>query len=160
MKIIKNFLENQEFINLKNLMMGPNFDWYYNACVNSDGDGYFQFTHIFCDKGKPRPNLNLLNNIIYKLKIKEILRIKANLITKTEKIIEHGFHVDYASKNKKYRTAILYMNTNNGYTKFKDNKKILSEENKICIFPTQTKHSGSSCTDENVRIVINFNYII
>lgn len=160
MKIIRNVLEQKEFTNLKNLMMGPNFDWYYNPYVNTEGDGHFQFTHVFCDEGQARPNLRLLANIISKLKMKEIFRVKANLLVKTKKIIEHGFHVDHLIKNKKSRTAIFYINTNNGYTKFKNNKKINSEENKVCIFSTDTKHSGSSCTDENVRIVINFNYII
>ena len=160
MKIIKNFLEEKEFTDLKNLMMGPSFDWYYNPYVNTEEDNYFQFTHIFCDEGNPRPNLRLLNSLITKLKMKEIYRIKANLLTKTNTIIEHGFHVDHLIKNKKSKTAIFYINTCNGYTKFKNNKKIYSEENKVCFFPTNTPHSGSSCTDQDIRIVINCNYII
>ena len=36
--------------------------------------------------------------------------------------------------------------------------KIYSEENKYIEFNSKTKHSGSSCTDKKIRVVINFNY--
>ena len=37
-------------------------------------------------------------------------------------------------------------------------KKITSEENKLIKFNSQLEHTGTSCTDENRRVVINFNY--
>ena len=76
----------------------------------------------------------------------------------TQKIIEHGFHIDNPiSKTSKQKTAILYINTNNGYTKFKK-LKVNSEENKMIIFNSKEEHTGSSCTDQEFRVVINFNY--
>ena len=68
------------------------------------------------------------------------------------------FHCD-----RKYdcTTAILYMNTNNGYTLLgeKEKIKIKSEENTMLIFNSQIKHCAVSQTDTERRVVINFNYI-
>ena len=58
----------------------------------------------------------------------------------------------------KGKTGIFYINTCNGYTKFKNGEKIKSEKNKYVEFDSILEHTGSSCTDEKRRIVINFNY--
>ena len=57
----------------------------------------------------------------------------------------------------KSKTAIYYVNTNNGYTVFK-NKKIKSEANKMVIFNGNTQHKVKYQTDRDTRIVINFLY--
>ena len=56
-------------------------------------------------------------------------------------------------------TGIFYVNDNNGYTKFKNGEISTSEKNKFIEFNSTNSHTGSSCTDENIRIIINFNYI-
>ena len=90
-------------------------------------------------------------------------RIKANLLTKTPNIVENEFHVDVFDGELKVReqltTSIFYVNTNNGYTKFEDGTKIESVANRLISFPSNMKHTGTSCTDEKIRIVINFNYL-
>ena len=99
--------------------------------------------------------IDILKPVLKNIKHKEMKRVKCNLLTKTNKIIEHGFHTDQDNGI----TGILYLNKCNGYTKFKNGKKILSEENKYVEFDSKLKHTGSTCTDEMRRIVINFNYI-
>jgi hypothetical protein len=61
-------------------------------------------------------------------------------------------------KIKNSKTGIFYINTNNGYTKFKNKKLIKSEENKLIFFDSSKEHTGTTCTDELFRIVINFVY--
>ena len=69
-------------------------------------------------------------------------------------------HIDQAVKgHKNIKSAIYYVNSNNGYTKFKNGKKILSKQNKLIIFDNDQPHTGSTCTDERIRVVINFNYV-
>ena len=51
------------------------------------------------------------------------------------------------------------MNTNNGYTKFEDGTKVESVANRLVTFPASMMHTGTSCTDKKIRIVINFNYM-
>ena len=55
-------------------------------------------------------------------------------------------------------TSIFYVNTSNGYTHFEDGSRVNSVENRLVTFPTQTLHGGANCTDQDCRIVINFNY--
>ena len=93
-----------------------------------------------------------------------ILRIKANLLTRTPNIVKNTFHVDIDNLEnssetiKQWTTSIFYMNTNNGYTKFEDGTKVESVANRFISFPANLKHTGTSCTDEKTRVVINFNY--
>ena len=55
-------------------------------------------------------------------------------------------------------TGIFYVNTCNGYTRFKNNKIIKSKENTYIEFDSTLEHTGASCTDKKRRVVINFNY--
>ena len=48
---------------------------------------------------KHKPNSHYFDNLIPlfdQLKVKALIKVKANYLWKTEKIIEHGFHTDTA----------------------------------------------------------------
>jgi hypothetical protein len=96
--------------------------------------------------------------ILQRIQPASIIRIKANLLTKESTIVEHGLHTDIPDLKIPCKTAIFYINTNNGYTIFEDGTKINSLENRLVIFDSNIPHSGSSCTDAKVRCVINLNY--
>ena len=85
-----------------------------------------------------------------------ISEIRANLLFKTKKHMQSDFHLD---KTFFCKTAIFYINTNNGYTLLKDNTKIKVEENKLLIIDTKTYHAAVTATDTDRRVVINFNYL-
>ena len=70
--------------------------------------------------------------------------------------LEHDFEEDVASH---WTTAILYINTNNGYTEFENGEKVESVANRVVMFPSNTKHRGITQTDEQTRILINFNFL-
>jgi len=56
-------------------------------------------------------------------------------------------------------TAVYYLNDNNGYTLFeKNNKKVMSKENRIVIFDAQMRHTGTNTTNQKKRVVLNLNY--
>ena len=159
MNIYKNFLPKDIFKTLKDTMMGNSFPWYFNSYVNREGEkkDNFQFTFTFIRNGKEEcwgEWIDIMRPVLKHIKHKKMDRVKANLLTTTDKIIEHEFHVD----QKKGTTGILYLDNSNGYTKFKNGKIIKSEENKYVEFNSNLKHTGSSCTNEKRRVVINFNY--
>jgi hypothetical protein len=160
MKIIKNFLEEEHFNNLKNLLYSDNFPWYLAEGVVKPGDCQIQFIHNFYKNFTiTSSSFNFIDPILTKLNVVSLIRIKANFLYRTDKIIEHGYHTDInIDKKINSKTAVLYINTNNGYTKFKNNKIVTSEENKIVIFDTNILHTGSTCTDKDTRVVVNFNY--
>ena len=61
-------------------------------------------------------------------------------------------------KQKQWTTSIFYVNTNDGYTLFEDGTKVESVANRMLSFPANMRHTGTTCTDQQIRIVINFNY--
>jgi hypothetical protein len=157
MKIINNCLNKEELINLQNLMMSNMFPWFITKVIEDEKNNDYQFTHNFYKDYESRSTyFNLLNPLLNILNPASLIRIKANLLIKENKIIKHGFHVDTNLKNSK--TAIFYVNTNNGFTEFKNKKIVKSEENKLIVFDNNIEHTGTTCTDEFFRIVINFNY--
>ena len=164
MKIEDNFLKQEKFDKLQKLMGEPSlFPWFYNEIIVFEDDvDKFQFIHVFYDKYMPLSSCsNELDSIINIIQPLTIYRIKANLLTRTSNIIENQFHVDIGiseEKLKQLTTAIFYVNTNNGYTKFEDGTKVESVANRMVTFPSNLKHRGTSCTDEKTRVVINFNY--
>jgi hypothetical protein len=157
MNIYKKFLPKKTFKKIQSYLMSDYFPWYFNDCVNSVGDNFFQFTYIFLDErgiNCSEEIMNLIKPILLKIKYKKLIAVKANLLTKTDSIVEHGMHIDKLSG----KTSIFYINSCNGYTKFKNGKKFKSEENKLIEFNSKLKHTGSSCTDKNRRVVLNINY--
>ena len=157
MNTYNNFLDKQTFENIKTHLMSDYMPWYFNEYIITKEDNFFQFTFVFLDEqgiNCERKKMNLIEPILSNLKYSKLRAVKANLLTKTNEIIEHGFHTDQPEGT----TSILYINNCNGYTKFKNGEKITSEENKLIEFNSQLEHTGSSCTDENRRVVINFNY--
>jgi hypothetical protein len=163
-EIIDNFLEKEDFENIKNLIMGPNFPWYYRDGVvekENDKKNKFQFSHLFYTNNSPTSTLlNELSPILLKINAISLLHVKANLNPRLDILFEHGFHTDYTDPILNQRTAVFYLNTNNGYTLFEDGTKIESVENRLVSFKTSIPHTGSTCTDANRRVLINFNYII
>ena len=168
MKIEDNFLDQSVFGELQTLMMGDGFDWQYSPIIDSTEDinnkNKFQFVHIFYAGNVPfSPYFKEMIPILNIIKPISLWRIKANLLTKTSNHIENPFHVDMPGlseeKQKQWTTSIFYVNTNDGYTVFEDGTKIESVANRIVSFPEETKHRGTSCTDEKIRMVINFNFL-
>ena len=170
MKIEDNLLEQNVFDKLQTFMMSSDIAWFFNSFVTYDPVIYetkeekdFQFIHIFYNQDSPTsPFCEKLNPIFEKMKATSMWRIKANLRTRISKNIENEFHCDMGhiseEKQKQWTTSIFYINTNNGYTEFEDGTKVESVANRMITFPTNLKHRGTSCTDEKLRVVINFNY--
>ena len=162
MKVIDNFLSIPDFDKLTRFMLGRDFQWYLRPTIanNRQGIDQYQFVHTFFNIGHPHRNdwSPLLYPVLDKLKAKYIFRIKANLRPRTDNAVLSDYHVDMSLNQ---QTAILYLNTNNGYTKFQDNTfdDVHSVANRLVTFYGGLKHAGTSCTDENTRIVLNINYI-
>ena len=162
MKIIDNYLSKSDFEVTQQFFLGPNISWYYNEGIanNKQGLDQFQLVHPFFDISKPSQTdwSPFLQPLLTKLNAKYIFRIKANLRPRTSQGVLSDFHTDMKLNQ---QTAIFYLNTNNGYTKFKDNDlgKVDSVANRFLSFSGDLEHCGASSTDTNSRIVLNINYI-
>jgi hypothetical protein len=173
-KIEDNFLKQEDFDKLQKFMWGecvwgePKIPWFYGDIIDyPDDEDKFMFFHLFYHRDVPQsPCFAELNPLFEMIKPLSTFMIKANLLTRTPNIVENKFHVDMGDlvttpeKLNQWTTAIFYINTNNGYTKFEDGTKVESVANRLLTFPANMKHTGTSCTDEKTRVVINCNFYI
>ena len=156
-KKIDNFLSEEDFIPLSDMLNSFYFPWYFNDEICYEGDGLCQFTHTFFEELTRSPNSDfypLVECFLDKLEVKELIRIKANLNVKTEVPIQTGYHIDYPDAT----TAVFYLDTNNGGTELNKTTFVESVANRIVIFDSNTQHTGVTCTDQKKRIVLNINY--
>lgn len=154
--VIDNFLPTDEFNKIQNLMMGLHFPWHRFEGKNYYGDGNRQFVHeFFFNNMVSSPFYQDLFPLIKKVNPIAVAKVKANLLPKTETIKEFDYHTDCSQL---CITAIYYINTNNGYTKFEIGEKVESVANRFVMFPSFLKHAGTTCTDAHDRVVINLNY--
>ena len=165
--VYDNFLPDYYFKLLQSRLLGTYFPWFHNEFIRNENDPknkIYQFIHTLYDI---RPEYNgetdcyslvrdSLNLILQKLNVTKLYRIKANLRPRSFfNRSGGGYHTD--GYDCPY-TSIYYINTNNGYTKFKNGTKIKSVENRMVVFPSHLMHQGYTCSDKLKRVVINFNY--
>ena len=136
MKIVDNFLDQSDFKDIKQIITDPTFPWSLNHGVSFEHDGHVQFTHTIYKDNEFQSSWKLggLDILKDKLGIISLVRAKFNLLPKANHIIEHAEHIDIPNPPDNLKTAILYLNTNNGYTKFASGEKVDSIENRMIIF--------------------------
>ena len=160
-EIKDSFLDEEYFSKLKKEFTSSYFPWYLNHEVSLDNDGHIQMTHMLYRYNEITSDYyDLLKPLLSELKVFSLVRMKMNLLYRTDKLLEHGFHIDITDAPKNLKTSIFYFNSNNGYTKFENGEKVESIENRLVTFPSNLKHTGSTNTCNNpYRIVLNINYV-
>ena len=170
-KVIDNFIPEDEWNQIKAIVMLPHnaFPWAFapetiqEPLLKVDPlDGY-QFVHTLynIDRGGiDSQSYSLFDIVQQKLGVKRLDRIKLNLNPKTFFHRKSGFHTDQRNSDdpQHQKTAVFYLNTNDGYTEFEDGSKVDSRANRMVIFDSQIMHRGTTCTNQKTRVVINFNY--
>ena len=172
-EIIDNFLNKDDFEELRKFLMSPRSQWRFVDFIahkdgrDNDKDGYF--VHSFTDRDpetfKERflisPDYQkvskLMDCIKKKLNYSQILRVRSSLYPRREKQKPDPFHVDY---NFNHKVCIFYLNTNNGFTLFESGEKVNSIANRLLIFDGLEKHCSVVQTDTTARYIININLIL
>ena len=157
-----NFLSIDYLQLLNQIINQYDFFWAWNSILSLEDfvphEKYNrQLVHWFYPKKSPfKDYFEIFKIVADQLGAKEVIRMKLNCNYPTDKIIEHGFHIDTSEVSK---TSIFYLNTNDGYTKFEDSGEIVkSVENRMITFNSSKRHSGSTCTDQYNRLVLNINW--
>ena len=156
-EIIDNFLPEKDFSLIQEKLLSTDIQWYFSNYTCFNGDGRYQFTHSFYEKergGQTSSYFPIFETVVRMLGVKDLYRIKANLNPRTFFKTDTGYHYDYPNM----MTAVLYINNNNGGTKFKGGKFVRSVENRIVVFDSNLVHAGITCTDEHRRVMVNFNF--
>ena len=163
MEVIDNFLLEYQFRQISNVILSREFPWKFHDGIVNPNDGQCQFSHAFFDirYGGILSNYYSLFDIVrQKLRVSHLDRIKSNLNPKTVFHRKGGYHTDIQPDDSYQHTitAVLYLNTNNGWTQFKKGGKVKSVANRIVIFDSNLEHTGVTCTNEKRRVIVNFNY--
>ena len=156
-EIIDDFLPEEEFKTIQSFMMGGEFRWFYSKGRSTRDDGLFLMVHVFFQPkvGSNSEHLDIWNLFMNKVEAKNCTRIKANLSFKTPTIEPGPYHQDFPDM----KTAVFYINTNDGYTEFENGVRVSSVANRVCIFDSNLQHRGTTHTEGgHRRIVVNFNY--
>jgi|TARA_B110000858_G_C17547442_1_gene356421 hypothetical protein len=156
------FLDKEYFKKLQDLVFGLSFPWFVSPSVRGDKpDANYQMVHVVYGNHAILSDFyNELGPLFTDLDIFVALRIKLNLLKREEKIIEHGMHIDVPNAPDNALTSLLYMNTNNGYTKFETGEKVKSVENRLVTFQNDLMHTGSTNNCEAInRCVMNIDWI-
>ena len=154
-QIVPNFLEFYTFSELYNQFNSPNFPWFWTQSPGEPEQyiNLLYFDHQFSSAMNPNMNRCLMA-ATDKLGVISILRVKLNATPKGAP--EQEWHTDWqlSTPNK---TCVIYLNDNDGYTEFRDGKKISSVKNTAVIFDSNLEHRGVPSTDTR-RLVLNINY--
>jgi hypothetical protein len=160
-EVIDNYLPKDQHKILVDNMLGPDFAWYFNDYGPGDDqieDLYnYQFTHNFYSQlSWVSDKADLVYPFVDKIEPRALIRIKANLSPATPHKIVGRWHTDYPFECK---TAVYYLNDNDGHTEFASGEKVESVANRMVIFDSQDRHVGTTSTNVKARCVINFNYL-
>lgn len=150
--------------------LNKEFPWYYVDDITHDcgNNNVYGFYHGIFLEGKTLSNTyNLVMPILYQMcdknsiDIKQIIRVRVGLITRSGVEQYHTPHVDYFFEHK---TMLYYVNDSDGETFFFDDAKnitdkVLPEKGKCVLFDGKTLHASSSPIKHNRRIVINYNFV-
>lgn len=174
MKTYKNILPLRFFNRLKDIVHDKWTPWYFHnrtgeSEIHKEPSHNFMFTHLLA-KAEPideplqiqSDKYTIFEPIVYfideHVRVNKILRMKLNLYTNQNKIINHFPHRDYDEKDKEITTSIFNFTTCNGGTTI-NNKFYKSQENELHIFNSECLHYGRVQDDTQTRIVLNINWI-
>jgi len=162
--LYENFLSEVDFKALEDTITSESFLWQWRegAVDGNDGSGDIYFSSaLFGQYGPLNHHFEACIPVLNRLNCDHILRIKANLDLKTDKVLEStGFHTDVEVHTKGIYTMLLYINDCNGATLFeKDNAPVKSKRNRAIIFPSSHRHAGCKQTDTPTRFVLNLNFM-
>jgi|TARA_B100000035_G_C20921596_1_gene518742 hypothetical protein len=171
MEIIDNVLSEEDYERLWTTMIGDDFAWFFavtkvrhyvgdnlkNQLPNDHPHNCQLCHHFHAQDTIASKHWDLTKGIRNRLEASAYLRVKANMTMATHVPLETKMHIDFGDVTG-YKTAIYYVNSNDGYTKFETGEIVESVGNRLVIFDGRIKHCGSTHTNQKYRIVINFNY--
>ncbi len=161
-EVTDNFLPDYQFKIIEDILLGNSFAWYFNS-RSIKANSFPQYTHTFYDNRSPWNGIGsewypIIEPLLLKLKVQKLYRVKANLNPKTFFHRNTGWHTDVPD-DIPIKTSVYYLDTNNGFTKFKKGSKIKSVSNRMVIFDSNLQHAGFTTTNKQRRVVLNFNYV-
>lgn len=167
MRIIDNYLAPDAFRALSTAIMSPLFPWEKSQILKEPPAHFppecnLQYVHGFYLQNAKRVyrsrQLGLIQPLLADINPRRLIKAKVNLTHRQTAQVAYAFHQD--TQQPGATTAVLYLNTNNGYTLFEDGRKADSVANRMVFFDAALAHSGVHCTDTDKRLVLNLNMLL
>ena len=164
-KVIDDLLGKQDFQHIRDTLLNNSaFPWRFNdhkVQKDASDDIYdMQFVHMFYKDFMPKSEyFDILKPFLLLQRPNALIRVKANLTPPTPEIYQYGMHTDVPTNGLPVKTAVYYVNDNDGATVFENGEKVGSVANRFVVFDADMLHAGTSCTNAKCRCVINFNFI-
>ena len=145
-KVINNFLDNTSlFFIVKNIKKND-FAWYWNNNQKFLGHVFYKQYKIVSNK------IFILQTLEDKLKYKQVYESYVNYIPPSKNVTELEFNIDADLEG---TTAIIDLNTNDGYTKIMGGPKIEAVENRCILMDSKLVRSYATSTNSEGRYFLN-----
>jgi len=165
-KVIDNFLNDEEYKNVVNILAEKQFPWYVSDMSDYPGDNNTQLYHILYNNNIPYSDFFQNFQPLYdKLEIFSLFKVRAIATLQKNSFNNNPnmYHTDVENVGilDKCTTAIYYINSNDGGTQFeKDGNIVKSVSNRMVVFNSTMKHRTVKHTKGDCfRYVLNFNYV-
>lgn len=160
MKIIDNFIPPNIFSEFRNLVESNEFPWRINHNMTDD-DNCIWFSHDIFDNHQitsPTIHSKYFIAILNQLHCAALINSRLNLYLNSA-YTHSGWHNDFLFVCK---TAIFNFDDNDGGTEFLIDdqiKFVKSKANSLIIFDSTLRHRARSSMKNDIRHVLNFNFI-
>jgi len=173
-KVIDNIIKKEDQENIKNLLLGRHFPWFYLDNVSLEEDTYQGrpgLSHYFILDGRPSQHFKYIKNLITtaarKIKLKDLIVVQSRgflQLPLSNNILKDDY-VDSAHTDmvEKHLVFLYYVIDNEGETiLYKDEKcveikkKVKPKQGRMLIFNGKYWHTACQPT-KSVRCIINTN---
>jgi len=154
-QVENNYLDNVELSGIQEVISSKDFLWSIKK-MNP-----FILSHCLVDKqGENRSYFidKVLSSVLKKLKAEIVLGSNITVYDKHNEAKEHLEESEFL-KNKNYKSCLLHLNSNDGFTKILGLEKIPCEENRAILTDTPTTFTEINPIKNNFKIVLAVHYL-
>ena len=164
MQVIDNFLDEEYFQYLyEKITDQRNFGWQFQTQVATHDQReelslhHYYFVHsLYYDYEVESEHYQDFHPLFRQLKVQFLHRARVLLYVNQGKQWIHDRHIDTPVTS---NTALIYMNTNDGFTEFETGERVDSIKNRLLLFDGSVPHSSSTPTDCRERMLISVTYL-
>tara|TARA_R110000823_G_scaffold274748_1_gene393581 strand:+ start:792 stop:1292 length:501 start_codon:yes stop_codon:yes gene_type:complete len=154
-QVENNYLDNVEFSEIQKVVSSKDFLWSIKK-INP-----FILSHYLVDKqGENRSCFidKVLSSVLKKLKAEIVLESSITVYDKYNEAQEHLVKSEFL-KNKNYKSCLLYLNSNDGFTKILGLEKIPCVENRAILTDISTSFIEINPIKNNFKTVLAVHYL-
>jgi hypothetical protein len=173
---VENFVPDGLAKALAETLLHSDFPWYWRASSKyglnngAENSNDFQFVHIIYYNDQPQSDVFVLVQDLViafenatNIKIKNIHKIKANLLTRQtfdDESLAETIHSDIEHQDKKYVSVVYYVNDSDGNTVgFDENSNVLFDvcpkKTSAVYFDSGIQHRATPPSNNKRRVVLN-----